>query len=122
MSKFSKELKRLRESADLTQAQLANELKISRSTIGMYEQGKREPNFETLELIADYFNVDMSLFLKDGLSECDLYLQCYNKPAYFVVQKFLKLDSVDRGKIEERIDMLLESDKYKDRPPILLNA
>ena len=29
----------------------------------MYERGEREPNFETLEVIADYFNVDMDYLL-----------------------------------------------------------
>ena len=29
----------------------------------MYENGEREPNFETLELIADTFNVDMNYLL-----------------------------------------------------------
>lgn len=39
----------------------------------MYEVGKREPDFETLEAIADLFNVDMNFLLgKDG-SENDRY-------------------------------------------------
>lgn len=38
-------------------------LGISKSTISMYENGNREPNFETLECIADYFNVDMNFLL-----------------------------------------------------------
>lgn len=29
----------------------------------MYENGNREPDFETLEAIADYFNVDMNYLL-----------------------------------------------------------
>ncbi len=29
----------------------------------MYENGKREPDFNTLEVIADYFNVDMNFLL-----------------------------------------------------------
>lgn len=32
---------------------------VSESTIGMYERNQREPAFEVLEAIADYFNVDM---------------------------------------------------------------
>ena len=34
-------------------------LGISESTVGMYERDQREPDFEMLEAIADYFNVDM---------------------------------------------------------------
>lgn len=56
---FAENLKILRERKQITQQQLANKLDISRSTIGMYENGSREPDFETLELIADFFNVNM---------------------------------------------------------------
>lgn len=57
---FGDILKELRESCDLTQRDLATELGLAYSTIAMYESGKREPNFETLEKIADYFNTDMN--------------------------------------------------------------
>lgn len=57
MGKFQNILKSLRATKGLTQDELSKQLNISRSTIGMYEKGAREPDFETLELIADYFNV-----------------------------------------------------------------
>ena len=60
---FQNILKSLRTSHSLTQDALAKKLKISRSTIGMYESGAREPDFETLELIADFFNVDIDFLL-----------------------------------------------------------
>ena len=63
MSMFQNILKSLRSSRGLTQDELAKQLKISRSTIGMYEKGARQPDFETLELIADYFNVDTDYLL-----------------------------------------------------------
>ena len=49
----------LRLSKGLTQNELAKELNLSPSSIGMYEQGRRKPSFELLEKISDYFNVDM---------------------------------------------------------------
>lgn len=54
---LSEKLKKMRESKGLTQNELAKKLNLSRSAIGMYEKGERNPNFETLELIADFFNV-----------------------------------------------------------------
>lgn len=60
MSSFSDMLAYLRKRERLSQTELAKKLGVSRSTIGMYEAGEREPNFETLEAIADYFNVDMN--------------------------------------------------------------
>lgn len=72
MTKFQKEFKKLRTEYNMTQAELAKALNVSRSTIGMYEQGKREPDFETLEKISDFFNVSMSVFLEDQMTDCDL--------------------------------------------------
>ncbi len=63
MRTFSETLKILREKRNLTQRELAEELNISKSAVSMYESAKREPDFETLELIADYFNVDMNYLL-----------------------------------------------------------
>lgn len=63
MGKFQNILKSLRVAKGLTQDELSKQLNISRSTIGMYEKGAREPDFETLELIAYYFNVDTDYLL-----------------------------------------------------------
>lgn len=63
MGNFQTVLKSLRKSNGLTQDELAKVLKVSRSTIGMYENGSREPDYETLEAIADYFNVDIDYLL-----------------------------------------------------------
>lgn len=56
---FGKVLRQLRKEFGLTQKSLSQHLGIAESTIGMYEREQREPDFETLEAIADYFNVDM---------------------------------------------------------------
>lgn len=63
MGDFPNIFRKIREQSGLTQQQMADKLGVSRSAIGMYENGEREPNFETLELIADTFNVDMNYLL-----------------------------------------------------------
>lgn len=63
MGGFQTVLKSLRTAKSLTQEDLAKILGVSRSTIGMYENGSREPDYEMLELIADYFNVDIDYLL-----------------------------------------------------------
>ena len=66
---FSEQLKMLRNKKRLSQAKLADELGVSASTVAMWESGEREPkNYETLELIADYFNVNMEVLLTGKLS------------------------------------------------------
>lgn len=56
---FGDVLKQLRLESKLTQKEFAHIIGLSDSTIGMYERNQREPAFEVLEAIADYFNVDM---------------------------------------------------------------
>ena len=67
MRTIAETIKKLRIEKNLTIRELANELDVSYSSIGMYEQGRRQPNYETLEKIADFFNVDMNFLL--GKSE-----------------------------------------------------
>lgn len=69
MSKFSNMLLNLRKDADMTQKELAKAVGLSASAIAMYEAGTRIPPLETLEAIADYFNVDMNYLLgKSGVT------------------------------------------------------
>lgn len=63
MAQFDKILKLLRNERQLSQQELADALGISKSSINMYERGERQPNFEVLETIADYFNVDIDYLL-----------------------------------------------------------
>lgn len=63
MGDFHNVFKQLRTASGLTQAEFSKRIGISRSTIGMYETGAREPDFETLERIADFFNVDIDYLL-----------------------------------------------------------
>ena len=60
---FKDVLKRERKNKGLTQAEMAKLTGLTVSAISMYENGNREPNFETLELIADFFNIDMDYLL-----------------------------------------------------------
>lgn len=53
----------LRQSCGLSQAELAQKLHISTSTVGMYEQGRREPSVETLIAISRIFGVSLDYLL-----------------------------------------------------------
>lgn len=56
-------LKELRENRNLTQAELAKLLKVSPSAIGMYEQGRRDPDSSTLKKLSVLFNVSVDYLL-----------------------------------------------------------
>lgn len=54
---FSKRLKLLRKNADVTQDELAQYLQVSRSTIAGYETKNRQPDYDKLYMIAQFFHV-----------------------------------------------------------------
>ena len=56
---FSERLKQLRAQRGLTQDTLSKQSGLTKSSIAMYETGKRKPKIEVLERLADFFNVDL---------------------------------------------------------------
>lgn len=61
--KFGKRLKTLRTDKNLKQSELADILELSTSTIGMYEQGRRYADLDTLKKIAEYFDVSVDYLI-----------------------------------------------------------
>lgn len=62
---FSKNLKYLREKKGIEQQELADELKVPRSTLSCWENDLRTPKIEQIQEIADYFNVNMDIISRD---------------------------------------------------------
>ena len=56
---LNEKLKEIRNIRQITQRELAKMLKVSPSTIAMYETGQRAPDPEMLKRIAEYFNVSL---------------------------------------------------------------
>lgn len=80
-------LKELRKQKNLTQLEVANYLKIARTTYSAYEQKANTPDIETLKKLANYFNVSLDYLCENELSESkneniklfsDLKNKCYN--------------------------------------------
>jgi len=69
--KFGNILRDLLEERDITQKKLANDLNIAPTTLGNYFRNDREPDFDTLKLLARYFNVstDYLLDFRTGKTE-----------------------------------------------------
>lgn len=56
---LSKQITKLRKKQGMSQSQLAKELNVRPSTIGMYEQRRRVPDLDTLLAMARLFNVSL---------------------------------------------------------------
>jgi transcriptional regulator with XRE-family HTH domain len=84
---FKDKLKELRNKKGLSQRELAKTLKLSPSTIAMYEIGQREPDNATLNKIADFFNVTTDCLLGRDWWEKD------EPPADIELEEFIKNNS-----------------------------
>ena len=60
MSSLSDVLRVLRLRLGLSQDELAKAMGLKRSAIGNYERGIREPDLDTIEAFADFFNVSVA--------------------------------------------------------------
>lgn len=101
---FANTFKYLREQYHLTQQQLADKIGVSRSTIGMYENGEREPNFETLELIADAFNVDMNYLLgKNYRNELLISEKKFNEIFAKRIRYYLKINGITQLELSKKL-------------------
>lgn len=58
-------LKIIRKERGYSQLKVALDLNISREALSYYENGKRNPDIQTLKLFSDYFNVSID-FLING--------------------------------------------------------
>ena len=61
--KFGGKLRTLIEERNITQKELATRLNIAPSTVSSYVQSTREPDFETLKILADFFKVTTDYLL-----------------------------------------------------------
>jgi len=64
-----KNIKRLRQKAGMTQEQLAENMFVTRQTVSLWENGRTQPDIQTLERLAEAFGVELSEIL-------------YGKPAW----------------------------------------
>ena len=120
MINFSKKLKALREIKGWSQEELARRLGVSRSKIGNYEQGTREPGFEDLEAIADIFNCTIAFLIEDGRYGPEEFYEArvvsYLRPEETeLLVKYNQLNADGKKEFERYLDfMLTRPDCIKD--------
>lgn len=96
-------IKALRKKAGLTQEELSKKLQIAKSTLGMYEIDKNEPNSEMLNKIADFFDVQVDYLL--GRTDDPSPPEKKDKP----IQGLAFIDGGVEELDEEEMDYLKES-------------
>ena len=61
--KYGDRIAYLREQNNLTQQQLADKIGVTRASLSHYEKNRREPDYETLQKLADFFEVSVDYLL-----------------------------------------------------------
>lgn len=84
---LARKIKELRKKSGLTQAELAEKLEISPSAVGMYEQGRREPDNKTLSRICRILDAsgDYVLDLNEAYQS-----HSQNADIYHVISDFIE--------------------------------
>ncbi len=100
MENFATMLAYLRKTKGLSQERLAKDLGISRSALAGYEQGRRQPNFEIEETIADYFNIDLNTLR--GLPAPEL-----DKEEVKIINDYKQLSSINKKAFKRYLAYLL---------------
>ena len=109
MLDLGKTIQTLREQSGMSQKDLAKRVGVSTGAIGNYEAGLRRPKFETIEALADIFNIPIGLLIGDESSA--RILMCYDK-LHTLIDMADRLDPSDLARLEERAAIMLESEKY----------
>lgn len=60
---MSVRLKELRKTKKISQLKLAMDLGLSQNSISRFETGSRKPDYDTLLMLADYFNVSVDYIM-----------------------------------------------------------
>lgn len=60
---FHLRLSKLRKDSGLTQNELSKKIGISRATYAQYEIGRREPDIDTIQRLADFFSVSIDYII-----------------------------------------------------------
>jgi len=69
--RYGDRLKKLRQRKKLSQKELTDRLNLNRSTYARYETSSTQPDFDTLKVLADYFNVTTDYLLGHELDDID---------------------------------------------------
>lgn len=69
MKTIAKNIKHLRTLKKLSQEELADELKVTRSRIGSYEEGRSAPTINMLIELSNYFRLPIDILLRNDLTK-----------------------------------------------------
>ena len=111
---FGERLKQLMDDRNITQRQISKELNIAVTTLNGYANDYREPDFLTLSLLANYFNVSADYLL--GISTVPIMSDIAgNHDAQRLLYFYQCLSPEMKSLLIEQAKLLLKLDSPQDR-------
>lgn len=104
--KFASMLKKLREENSITQEILAHNLGITRSTVAGYETKDKQPDYERLLQIADYFHVSVDYLLTGSESSTLSTIYTDKKAEQQLLKAYAKLSLESQEQVQDYIQLL----------------
>ena len=111
-------IKQFRTIFGYTQAEVAEELHICRSTYTLYELGKKTPSTDTLIDLASIYDVRLDVLLDKNTNTYiqRVFSRSRNRQDLLqLVQTYYRLPPVAQGQLLERAKVLLEKEDAYDR-------
>lgn len=99
----SERIVELRKKHKLTQEEFAKRVKVTRSALSQYEIGTRNPDYETLQRIADKFNVSID-YLMGRVDNPDQEVSLYSQ---LTEEQKTEVDKM----IDEKLKVMTEEEK-----------
>lgn len=115
--RIAKNLKIIRISNCLNQSEMAELAGISRTIYISYENGKRNPDAETLFNIATRFGLNMNVFFENDYYKVLNYIEngeIYDDGLVKLIKNYKELSSFSKGMLIERSECLKDWDKIKE--------
>lgn len=127
---FHINLKAYRKSRGLTQENISNRLGIKRSTYAKYEIGENQPDYKTLERLADFFNISTDELLgrssydsttkfrrkQTSLEEINEFVQDLGieSVGFFDIEKWKNLSQEDVADIKKHFEWIAHKAKERE--------
>lgn len=134
---FPHRLRELRKEKKLTQEELGSKINVTKVSVSGYENGNRNPDTETLQKLADYFNVSTDYLLgrtdnpydretthtirkedlsSDSLSEINKLVKEYgiDQLGFFNIEKWKNLSPEDLDEIKRHFEWVAQKAKERN--------
>lgn len=98
---------------DKTQKEVAGEIGVSPQTFNTWTQGIAFPRMGKIQVLADYFGINKSDLIEDHTNKAIVKSPTYTEAEASLIDKYRTLNENGQDKVNDYIDDLASSDKYK---------